>query len=79
MKRIKTRIKEQLEQRGMTQKELSELTDIRAATIHDLYHDKSKQFPREVLEKIATALNINDINEILTIIDDEKAPGGRDC
>lgn len=72
MKRIQIRLKEQLEQRGMTQKELSELTDIRAATIHDLYHDKSKQFPRHVLEKIVNALDIDDMNELLAIVDDEK-------
>lgn len=72
MKRIKTRIKEELEARGMTQKELAELTGIRPATINDLYHDRSKQFPRDVLEKIASVLNIDDINEIIELVDDER-------
>ncbi|MED0701073.1 helix-turn-helix transcriptional regulator [Aeribacillus composti] len=72
MKRIKTQLRKELEKRNMTQKELAELTGIRPATINDLYHDKSKQFPREVLEKVAEALNIDDINEILTIEDDEQ-------
>lgn len=72
MKRIKTRIKDELEARGMTQKELAELTGIRPATINDLYHDRSKQFPRDVLEKIASVLNIDDINEIIELVDDKR-------
>jgi transcriptional regulator with XRE-family HTH domain len=72
MKRIKTRIKDELEARGMTQKELAELTGIRPATINDLYHDRSKQFPRDVLEKIASALNIDHISEIIELVDDER-------
>jgi len=73
MKRIKTRIKDELEARGMTQKELAELTGIRPATINDLYHDRSKQFPRDVLEKIASALNIDEISEIIELVDDGQA------
>lgn len=73
MKRIKTRIKDELDARGMTQKELAELTGIRPATINDLYHDRSKQFPRDVLEKIASALNIDDIGEIIELVDDGQA------
>lgn len=70
MKRIKTRIKDELDARGMTQKELADLTGIRPATINDLYHDRSKQFPRDVLEKIASALNIDEISEIIELVDD---------
>lgn len=73
MKRIKTRIKDELDARGMTQKELADLTGIRPATINDLYHDRSKQFPRDVLEKIASALNIDDISEIIELVDDGQA------
>lgn len=72
MKRIQIRLKEQLEKRGMQQKELADITEIRPATIHDLYHDKSKQFPRQVLEKIVNALDIDDMNELLAIVDDKK-------
>ncbi|MGG3853926.1 helix-turn-helix transcriptional regulator [Caldifermentibacillus hisashii] len=73
MKRIKTRIKDELDARGMTQKELADLTGIRPATINDLYHDRSKQFPRDVLEKIASALNIDHISEIIELVDDGQA------
>ncbi|MDL0419711.1 helix-turn-helix transcriptional regulator [Caldifermentibacillus hisashii] len=73
MKRIKTRIKDELDARGMTQKELADLTGIRPATINDLYHDRSKQFPRDVLEKIASALNIDEISEIIELVDDGQA------
>jgi putative transcriptional regulator len=70
MKVVKLRIKEQLDKRGMQQKELAEITKIRPATINDLYHDRSKQIPREVIEKIANALDIDDINELITIVDE---------
>jgi len=70
MKVVKLRIKEQLDKRGMQQKELAEMTKIRPATINDLYHDRSKQIPREVIEKIANALDIDDINELITIVDE---------
>lgn len=64
--KIKVLLKEQLEKRGLTQKELSEATEIRAATINDLYHNKSKQLPIKAIEKIAAELQIKDINEIIT-------------
>lgn len=70
MKVVKLRIKEQLDKRGMQQKELAEITKIRPATINDLYHDRSKQIPREVIEKIVNALDIDDINELITIVDE---------
>lgn len=70
MKVVKLRLKEQLDKRGMQQKELAEMAKIRPATINDLYHDRSKQIPREVIEKIANALDIDDINELITIVDE---------
>ncbi|MBM7717326.1 DNA-binding Xre family transcriptional regulator [Bacillus thermophilus] len=66
-RRITIKLKEVLDKRGMTQKQLADLTEIRPATIHDLYHDRSKQIPRNVIEQIAEALNIDDINELITI------------
>jgi DNA-binding Xre family transcriptional regulator len=64
---IKVLLKEQLEKRGLSQKDLSEATGIRAATIHDLYHNKSKQLPIKAIEKIATELQIVDIRELIIL------------
>lgn len=65
--KIKVLLKEQLERRDLTQKELSEATGIRAATIHDLYHNKSKQLPIKAIEKIVAELHIVDINELIIL------------
>ncbi|MDR4152099.1 transcriptional regulator [Bacillus cereus] len=64
---IKVLLKEQLEKRGLSQKDLSEATGVRAATIHDLYHNKSKQLPIKAIEKIATELQIVDIRELIIL------------
>ncbi|MGG0150729.1 helix-turn-helix domain-containing protein [Bacillus mycoides] len=64
---IKVLLKEQLEKRRLSQKDLSEATGIRAATIHDLYHNKSKQLPINAIEKIATELQIVDIRELIIL------------
>ncbi|MEH7456345.1 helix-turn-helix transcriptional regulator [Bacillus sp. JJ1127] len=64
---IKVLLKEQLAKRGLTQKDLSEATGIRAATINDLYHNKSKQLPVKAIEKIATELQIVDISELIIL------------
>ncbi|MGG2091940.1 helix-turn-helix transcriptional regulator [Bacillus sp. S13(2024)] len=65
--KIKILLREQLEKRGLTQKDLSEATGIRAATIHDLYHNKSKQLPIKAIEKISAELHIVDIGELIIL------------
>ncbi|MGG3836578.1 helix-turn-helix transcriptional regulator [Paenibacillus thiaminolyticus] len=54
-----------LEERGLDQKQLSEMTGVREATISEMVRNKNKMFPRHVLEKIANALDIDDISELL--------------
>lgn len=53
-----------MEKQGLSQKDLSEATGVRAATIHDLYH---KQLPIKAIEKIATELQIIDIRELIIL------------
>lgn len=65
-------LKKILEERGWEQKRLAELTKIREATISDMVNNKNKMFPRHVIEKIADALNIDDISELLEIVDENK-------
>ncbi|TQR44894.1 XRE family transcriptional regulator [Paenibacillus popilliae] len=59
-------LKQLLEERGLEQKQLSEMTKIREATISEMVRNKNKMFPRHVLEKIANALDIDDISKIIT-------------
>lgn len=70
MKKIDIRLKELLQSRGITQAQLADAIDVRRATINDLYHNRSKHIPRDVADKIIEELNIADINELLTIIDE---------
>lgn len=79
MKRVKLRVNELLTKHNLTQAQLSELTNIRQAAISQLSRGFVSRVSIEHIERIANALNIDDINEILTIIDDEKTPGGHDC
>lgn len=69
LKRISIKLAKVLEDREKTQAQLADAIEVRRATIHDLYHDKSKQIPRNVLDKIINELNITDMNELLEIVD----------
>lgn len=62
---LKTRIKEILTEREMTQKELAGLTGLRENTISDITKNTRDSINREHIGKIAAALNIEDPNEIL--------------
>lgn len=77
MKRIRSKLARLLDERRMQQKELAEKANVRKATIHALYHDEMKQFPRDVLERIAEALDIDDITEILAIESEQEAKDRR--
>jgi len=70
--KLRIQLDEVLKRRGLTQKELAEMTGIRPAAISELYNNQRKSINREHIEKIANALDIDDINEILTLVDDEK-------
>ncbi len=65
--RMELRLKEILTERGMEQKELAELTGLTTRTVSELCNNKSKQYPKGALEKIMTALDIRDMNELFII------------
>ena len=71
LRKIKSNLKQLLESKGWEQKKLSEVTGIREATISEMCRNINKTYPRQVLLRIADALEINDINEIIEI---EKEP-----
>jgi len=66
-KRIKTNLRNILNDRGIEQRQLAEMTGLSVRTISELVNDKMKHYPKHALEKIAAALDIDDINELLTI------------
>lgn len=72
MKRVKIRIGELLDSRGLTQAQLSEMTGVRQAAISQLSRGFVSRVSIDHLERIANALNIDDINDIITIIDEKE-------
>jgi putative transcriptional regulator len=68
---LKVRLKEILQERGMTQKELSELSGLRPNTISELAKNIRESINRKHLGKIAETLNIKDPNELLYFEEDK--------
>ncbi|MEB4856927.1 helix-turn-helix domain-containing protein [Priestia megaterium] len=62
------RIKEALEQRDMLQKDLVELTGMRPNAISSLSRGNNERVSLDHLSKIATALNIEDMNELIELV-----------
>jgi putative transcriptional regulator len=61
------KLRELLERRGMTQKELAELTGIREATISEMVNDSRSVYNKTHIVKVMDALNVTDLNEILEL------------
>lgn len=64
--RITIHLKQQMEERGLTQTQLSELAGVRQATISQLCRGFVERLHIPTIEKIAHALNITDITKLLT-------------
>ena len=56
-----------LEQKGVTQVELSQMTGIRPATISEMVHDVRSTYNKIHLVKVMDALNVIDLNDILQL------------
>ncbi|MCM3269329.1 helix-turn-helix domain-containing protein [Paenibacillus elgii] len=67
MRRVRLKIKEIMEQRGLTQIQLSELSGVRQSAISEMSRNVREQISLIHLAKLADALNIDDINEFLVI------------
>ncbi|MCO0597349.1 helix-turn-helix transcriptional regulator [Peribacillus butanolivorans] len=62
---IYVKVKDIIEQRNITQLQLAEMTGIRAAAISDFCRNQQKAINRDHIVRIAKALNIEDISEII--------------
>lgn len=62
---LKSNLGELLKQKGWDQKRLVEETGLNPRTISELVNDKTIRINKNALEKIADALNIEDISEII--------------
>jgi len=64
-KKVIVKIKELLAKHNLSLRELSRLTDIRHAALSELSNQKRENINFNHIEKIADALEINDIREII--------------
>ncbi|WP_198520140.1 helix-turn-helix domain-containing protein [Geobacillus thermodenitrificans] len=67
-RKIRLKLREILKQRNIEQKELAEKTGLSVRTISELCNNITKRYPKEALERIADALEIDDVNELLEIV-----------
>lgn len=68
---IKLMIKELIEKRGITQKKLSQMSGVRESTISDIVRGTRTVINYEHLSKIAEALNVTDIRELIDFKEDD--------
>ena len=66
-RKIELRVKQLLDEKGITQKKLAELTGIRESTISDISRGSRTVMNFEHIAKIADALNIDDIRTIIEL------------
>lgn len=71
MKKIELRIGEACKKREITQADLVRKTKMRANAVSNLYRGYVDRLSLDHLEKIANALEIEDINELITLTDKE--------
>lgn len=62
---IEIKLKQLLKQRNMEQKELAALTGLSNRTISELATNKTERIPKAAICKIAEALNIKDIRDLI--------------
>lgn len=68
-RKVKVKIHELVNQRGISIRELSRLTDIRHAALSELANQKRQNINFSHIEKIADTLELDDIREIIDLIE----------
>lgn len=71
-KKIVIKIDQLIDKHNISLRELSRLADVRHAALSELCNHKRKNINFGHIERIADALNITDIREIIDLIDYEK-------
>lgn len=67
---LKSRLKVLLAERDMSQKDLAEKTGLTTRLISEIVNNKVKMYPKEAIEKIMVALEVKDIGELFTTIEE---------
>lgn len=67
MRRIRIRLNEVMLEHGLTQTQLAEISNVRQAAISEMSRNIREQINIKTLIKIADALEIDDISELIVI------------
>ncbi|AAT55825.1 MULTISPECIES: helix-turn-helix domain-containing protein [Bacteria] len=70
MLKLKIKLKEILNEKNLTQKQLAEMTHMREATISDIVRGARTVINIQHIEHIAKALEIKDIREIIDFVEE---------
>lgn len=70
-KQIRINLHSLIDERNISMRELGRLADIRHATLIELANGKRQNIHLEHILKIAEALDITDVNEIICIVEIE--------
>ncbi|WP_274365325.1 helix-turn-helix domain-containing protein [Paenibacillus thermotolerans] len=65
MVRLKIRLQDVLDERGMSQNQLSKLSNVTQSKISNLCNNKLQELNIGIIERIANALNITDISKLM--------------
>lgn len=71
-KKVVVKIKELAKANHISLRELSRISNIRAASLSELANGKRESMSFSHIERIAAALNIQDIREIIDLVDFEE-------
>ncbi|GGF86561.1 helix-turn-helix domain-containing protein [Paenibacillus aceti] len=64
---IVIKVQEILDERDMSQKQLAEMTGLRRAAVSEICNNLRTSINRDHLEKIAEALKLNDISQLIEL------------
>lgn len=68
--KVRLKVKETLKNHNISQKELAEMAGIRESTISDIVRETRTVINFEHLSKIANALGITDIRELIDFVEE---------
>ncbi|MFB5761136.1 helix-turn-helix domain-containing protein [Paenibacillus medicaginis] len=61
------KVQDLIDERGLSQKQLAEMTGLRRAAVSEICNNLRTSINREHLEKIAEALNLSNINQLIEL------------
>lgn len=71
-KRVKSNLKEVLDRKGISIRQLSDKSGLPFETLRRLYNDQTKQYQQNTIGRICEVLEI-ELSELLILIDEESA------